>query len=128
MDGKTELDLVDMPFIDVIEFIGEIHKINIRLDRKVLKEVPIDTSQIVNFQFSGIKLRSALKIILEQLTEPLTYIIEDEVMKITTLEEAASQLSIQVYPVGDLLEGVEGKLVHPKYGRVVPVNNGGGGG
>ncbi|MCH7990262.1 MAG: hypothetical protein IID46_14065, partial [Planctomycetes bacterium] len=128
LDGPSNLDLVDMPLSEVIDHIRDIHGINIILDKRVLEEASMDTSEIVNFQLSGIKLRSALKIILENLTEPLTYIIEDEVMKITTLEEADSQLSIQVYPVGDLLEGVEGKLIHPKYGSVVPVNNGGGGG
>ncbi|MCH7687031.1 MAG: VWA domain-containing protein, partial [Planctomycetes bacterium] len=62
LDGPTELDLVDMPLNEVIDHIRELHGINIMLDTKVLEEEKIDTGEIVNFQLSGIKLRSALKI------------------------------------------------------------------
>jgi len=50
---------------------------------------------------SGITLRSALKILLQDLQ--LTYVIEDEVMKITTVDLANERLSTRVYPVGDLV-------------------------
>jgi hypothetical protein len=55
----------------------------------------------INRTLSGITLRSAMKIILEPLG--LTYIIEDEVMKITTIIAADEKLSSRVYPVGDLV-------------------------
>ena len=42
-----------------------------------------------------------LRIILEPLG--LTYVIEDEVMKITTSLAAEEKLSVRVYPVGDLV-------------------------
>jgi hypothetical protein len=103
LDGPTELDLVDMPLNDVIAIIRKLHGINIVLDQRILVEASVDTNQIVNYQLSGIKLRSALKIILEQLDEPLTYIIEDEIMKITTVQEANARLSIRVYPIRDLV-------------------------
>ena len=51
------------------------------------------------------KLRNMLKLLLEQLTSPLTYVIEDEVMKITTVEKANEKLTIRMYPVGDLVFG-----------------------
>ncbi|MDA0590319.1 MAG: hypothetical protein O3C17_20145, partial [Planctomycetota bacterium] len=50
---------------------------------------------------SGITLRSGLKILLKDLN--LTYVIEDEVMKITTVDLANERLSTRVYPVGDLV-------------------------
>jgi len=51
------------------------------------------------------KLRNMLKLLLEQGSSPLTYVIEDEVMKITTVESANTKLSIRMYPVGDLVLG-----------------------
>ena len=58
----------------------------------------------------SITLRSALRLILKDLE--LTYVVRDEVLQITTPEDAESQLITKVYPVGDL---------------VVPVMSGGGG-
>ncbi len=55
--------------------------------------------------FPGIKLRNLFKLLLEQLTSPLTYVIEDEVLKITTVDKANEKLSIRMYPVGDLIMG-----------------------
>jgi hypothetical protein len=49
----------------------------------------------------GITLRSALRLLLQPLG--LTYIIEDEVMKITTQAKADEKTSTRVYPVGDLV-------------------------
>ena len=51
------------------------------------------------------KLRNMLKLLLEQLPTPLTYVMEDEVMKITTVEKANEKLQIRMYPVGDLVYG-----------------------
>jgi hypothetical protein len=39
------------------------------------------------------------------LPTPLTYVVEDEVMKITTVEKANEKLTIRMYPVGDLVLG-----------------------
>jgi hypothetical protein len=55
----------------------------------------------VNMSLSGISLRSALKIILEPLA--LTYVIQDEVMRITTETKAEELMSTRVYPVADLV-------------------------
>ena len=49
----------------------------------------------------GISLRSALRLMLKELS--LTYLIKDEVLLITTPEEADNQLSTKVYPVADLV-------------------------
>lgn len=73
----------------------------------------LDDVLISDIEFQGMTLRSALKLIFEQTTEPeLTYIIEDEVFKITTLAKAEDTLVTRVYPVADLV--------------IPPVNLGGG--
>ena len=56
--------------------------------------------------FEGMTLRNALELIFGQTTDPeLTYIIENEVFKITTLAKAESEenLVTRVYPVADLV-------------------------
>ena len=73
------------------------------MDTKVLEDASVDTSAEVKLPYNGMKLRNGLKLILEQGSQPLTYIIEDEVMKITTVEQANQKLTIRMYPVGDLV-------------------------
>ncbi|MEZ6149068.1 MAG: hypothetical protein R3C09_03020 [Pirellulaceae bacterium] len=63
----------------------------------------------ITFSSPPITLRSVLRIILEPLE--LTYVIEDETLKITTKEDANDKPINRVYPVGDL---------------VVPIMSGGG--
>lgn len=75
----------------------------------------LDDIIIKDIEFQGMTLRSALKLIFEQTIDPeLTYVIEDEVFKITTLAKAEATLVTRVYPVADLV--------------IPPVNLGGQGG
>jgi len=101
LNDETETGFIDTPLSDAIEFFGDLHRISIIFDNAALLEEGIDTAEPITLDISGIKLRSALKIMLEPLQ--LTYIIEDEVMKITTENRAIEKLSTRVYPVGDLV-------------------------
>ena len=98
---QTEFEFADNPLRDVMTYLSDLHNINIQLMDQDLSEEGIDPDEPINLQLSGITLRSALKLILEPLG--LTYVIEDEVMKITTEIVAEEKLSTRVYPVGDLV-------------------------
>ena len=74
-------------------------------DQKALDEANVEMTTEVKLNVPGIKLRNMLKLLLEQASQPLTYVIEDEVLKITTVEKANEKLSIRMYPVGDLILG-----------------------
>ncbi len=104
-----DLEFVDMPLSEAMDFIADLHNITILIEEQALQDEGLSSQEPVNATLSGITLRSALKIILEPLG--LTYVIEDEVMKITTIVEAKTKMSTRVYPVGDL---------------VVPIISGGG--
>jgi hypothetical protein len=71
------------------------------MEQIALDDAGIPSDEPMNLVLSGITLRSALKILLTDLQ--LTYVIEDEVMKITTVDLANERLSTRVYPVGDLV-------------------------
>lgn len=62
---------------------------------------------IKDISFDGLTLRNALQLIFEQTSDPaeLTYVIENEVFKVTTVAKATSEdnLVTRVYPVGDLV-------------------------
>ena len=57
----------------------------------------------------NITLRSALRLMLKNLQ--LTYIIQDEVLMITTPEEAEKQLVVKVYPVADLVLPIDSSIL-----------------
>ena len=96
----TEFNFVDTPLSDAVQIIGEQHGMNILLDRLVLEEAGIPTDEPVNLAISDVSLESALKIMFENMpSEELVYILEDEVMKITTSTKADELLEVRFYPI-----------------------------
>jgi tetratricopeptide (TPR) repeat protein len=101
LDDPTTLDFIETPLSDVIEYWKDLHKIEIQIDQKALDDVGIGTDTPISRTLDGISLRSALRLVLRDLD--LTYVIRDEVLMITTPEEAELELSTKVYPVADLV-------------------------
>ncbi len=102
LDRETDLEFIDMTLRDAVDVIKEKHNnINIVIDEAALELAGIDTETTINQSISGITLRSALRLVLKGLE--LTYVVDDEVLMITTIEEAENQLVTKVYPVGDLV-------------------------
>lgn len=100
LDQPTEVEFIDTSLKDALDFIEDLHKIEIWVNEAKIMEEGIATDQPVNLQLSGVSLRSALRLMLEPLQ--LTYVIRNEVMEITTLTDAETALSTRVYPVADL--------------------------
>ncbi len=102
LDRETEFEFIDTTLRDAVDIIKEKHNnINIVIDEAALELAGIDTETTINQSLSGVTLRSALRLVLKGLE--LTYVVDDEVLMITTVEEAEQQLVTKVYPVGDLV-------------------------
>lgn len=101
LDQETSIEVVDAPLADVVEFLKDLHEINIQFDAKALAAVGIGTDTPVTRKLRGISLRSALNLMLKELD--LTYVIRDEVLLITTPEEAGKMTELRVYDVSSLL-------------------------
>ncbi|HXT58065.1 MAG TPA: DUF4974 domain-containing protein [Pirellulales bacterium] len=101
LDDKTELEFVDQPLNDVIEYLKSRHEIEIQLDNKALADAGLGSDTPVTKNIKGISLESALDLILGELD--LTYTVRDEVLLITTKTAAKSMLSAKIYPVADLV-------------------------
>ncbi len=110
LSKETNVDFVEQPLKDAMMYLGDLHKIPIVLSQKKLEEASVSMDTPVTKTLRGVTLRSALRLILKDLE--LTYVIRDEVLQITTPEDAESQLITKVYPVGDLV--------------IPPINMGGG--
>jgi hypothetical protein len=97
----TELEFIETPLSDVIDYLKEHHHIEIQLDNKALADVGIGSDTPVTMNLRGVSLRSALKLVLRNLN--LTWTVQDEVLLITTPEEAESRLDTKVIDVSDLV-------------------------
>jgi len=101
---KLPLDFIDTPLLDVMTQLSEDYEIPIQFDRSALDEVAISPDTEVTITISNVSLRSALNLMLkEPELQDLTYVIDDEVLLITTKDVADATLKVKVYPVADLV-------------------------
>ena len=86
-----------------MDFISQTHNIPIQLKISDLAEegvTPQDDE--ITFTISGITLRSALKIMLEDVNaHNLPTLSKTKIMKITTATAAGDLMTVRIYPVGD---------------------------
>ena len=101
LNEHTSLEFIDTPLSDAVSFIADRHWITILIDKQALDEAGASTDTPINLTLSGITLHSALNNMLKPLD--LTYVIEDDVMKITSQHAAQERKEIRVYPVQDLI-------------------------
>ncbi len=102
LNSPTAINLKDTSLTETAAYISRLHGINVQIDTEAMEDVglsPDDT--LVTANLGGMSLRSALRLILGKYD--LTYVIRDEVLMITTPEEAEMQLKTKLYPVTDLV-------------------------
>jgi hypothetical protein len=97
------IEFTDMPLDQVVNLLQEEYNIPIQLDVAALKDAGVNLQDPITVNLRNVTLRSALRLMLKQ--HQLTYIIANEVLIITTPEQAESQLLICVYDVRDLING-----------------------
>jgi hypothetical protein len=101
LQEPTTIEFIETPFARAIESLKELHQIPIEIDMKALDDVEIPADAPITRVLKGVSLQTALRLLLRDLS--LAYRVEDEVLVITTAEEAAKHPSTRVYPVIDLL-------------------------
>jgi hypothetical protein len=101
---QTEMDFNDVPLRDGIAFLKDLHGIEIQIDEKELSESGVKKDAPVTLQVKGISLRSALRLLLSQLSNNATFVVSDEVLLITTREGARQRKSVRIYDVSDFAE------------------------
>ncbi len=92
----------DMPLSDVLHQLARLAAINLHLDPKGLTEegVSPDTPVTLNLD-QEVSLKSALRLILEPLR--LSYVIKDEVLKVTSEQLRDNEVYTVLYSVADLV-------------------------
>lgn len=95
------LDFVETPLKDVVMQLQDDYGIPIQIDTPALDEVGVSADEQITVNLHNISLRSALRLMLKDYQ--LAYIIQDEVLIITTPDAAEKNLKICVYNVGAIV-------------------------
>ena len=99
--SQTQVDFPELPLTECLAFLEDFHKIDIWIDEQALDDEGISPETPITLSVAGIQAKSALHLMLDPLL--LEWIIEDEVLKITTKVAAEQKLNVLTYDVSDLL-------------------------
>ena len=103
---RTNFEFVDKPLGEALSELSRQHGINVVLDARSLHRKGVDESTPVSLILNGVRLRSALNIICEDLG--LDYTISESVLRIRSAEDVRTSTALQSYDVNALLVGVTG--------------------
>src|SRR5262249_50964440 len=97
----STMDFKDTPLKQVLDDIQGVTGINVVVDEPALLENNINLDKLVTMRLDGIALKSALNLVLHQ--AHLTYVVDNEVLNITTEEHSRGKMVIRMHPVVDLI-------------------------
>ncbi len=99
------LNFENVPLYRVLQDLQQMSGLNIHADKSALAAENISLEQPLSLNVENIALKSALNLLLKQVK--LTYVIKDEVLQITTPNEAPSKRRLVTYAIADLVIPVE---------------------
>jgi hypothetical protein len=97
MRQDTRLEFPNTALRDALNFLADMHDINIIIDEQALSDAAVDVDDTVDIVLSGISLGDALNILLEPYD--LTYVMANDVLQITTTDRAAREVDTRSYDV-----------------------------
>jgi general secretion pathway protein D len=111
----VSLSFSNQPLSAVLDHLAKIAQINIHLDPEGFSEENVSTDMPVTINLqSEISLKSALNLILSPYQ--LDYVIQDEVLKITSENNSDQEVYIVSYPVADLVVPIPNFGPNPNMG------------
>jgi RNA polymerase sigma factor (sigma-70 family) len=103
LQNPADFHFVSQRLEEVLNFLSQSENITIRPDVQLLTDAGVTLDTEMTMVISGVTIDSALHLLLENVNGvKLDYIIEDEVLKITTEEKAAGTVETRVYDVRSL--------------------------
>src|SRR5204863_9473187 len=101
LSHNVSLHFDNAPLSEVIKRLASLVEVNIVLDPSGLEDEGVTSNTIVSFNAEGIRLQSALNLLLEPLR--LGYMVKDDVLKITSHLKQQGELVTRNYTVADLV-------------------------
>jgi type II secretory pathway component GspD/PulD (secretin) len=101
LSRDVSLHFENAPLAEVIKRLASLAEVNIVLDPSGLEDEGVTTNTSVSINIDGIRLKSALNLLLEPLR--LGYTIKDDVLKVTSRMKQQGELLTVNYSVADLV-------------------------
>lgn len=104
LDQPVDFSLDPQPLQEAMDWISKRYNIPIILDKKALEEASIEPTAEVKMDVPGIPLRDMLRLLLNQLPQPLVFEIHDDILGITTEDKLTNHMVVVVYDCRDLVQ------------------------
>jgi len=101
LDKRIDLEVVEVPLKDVISYLQHETGIQFVIRQKIMEEASVSPDTPVTRSLKRVRVSTLLDLVLSELE--LTYVERDELLLITTPEDAESRMEVRVYDCRDLL-------------------------
>ncbi len=103
-----DIDFVDQPFDQIMEFLSDVNKVNISIDWENLETAGVDRDRPVSIQLRDVSFGTVLNEVLSQVggETPLGYNLGEGLIRIATKERLDRNKYILVYDIRDLLVNI----------------------
>ena len=101
---RAQIDFIEQPLRDVAAILSEEYGFPIMIDQPALDTVGASADLAVSLQVHNVSLKSALNLMLKSNASQLSYIVDNEVLMITSAEEAAAHMEAVIYDLGQITE------------------------
>ena len=106
LNGTDDFVFFDVPLQEALNQISNKNGIPIYVVEDAMLEAGVDSATPVSIDLKQMTIKTGLRLMLENLG--LTYVIKDDVLKITTKELAENEMITLIYPVSDLVMPIMG--------------------
>ncbi|MEM8874995.1 MAG: hypothetical protein AAGD32_12160 [Planctomycetota bacterium] len=98
------VELVDVPVNEAIDFYRDVTGLNVVVNWNAIELIGIDRNTPVTLKVSNVTSRQMLNLILRDAGQgELAYLIDDNVITVTTREQASRTMVTKVYDIRDLI-------------------------
>lgn len=129
-----KVDLTGVSLVDAFDFLRDVSGLNIHVNWTVLEAAGINKDAQVNMRLRQVSVRTMLNLLCSETgaSNKITWYLDDNIIEITSREEADKVMITRVYPVEDLLLEIPNFTNAPDFnlntnGTANNSNSGGGG-
>lgn len=102
LDKPTSVEFLDLALEDCLTYLKEYHSINVWVDKPAITEEGISLDQPVTLKLADVRLESILNLLLEPLQ--LDWVVQDEVLRITSSAWTYDHPEVRTYDVENLID------------------------
>ena len=100
LNKDSEANFPKVPLSETMTYFSALHNIPIQIQKQDLEDAGVSVDELIDVHLEEISLQNELDYILKPLN--LTYVVDGDMLLITSRQKADQMFQTRVYPVGDL--------------------------